>query len=1074
LTPLLTLIIALHTGQAAQPVEPRLMRFPAIHGDTVVFAYAGNLWVTKTSGGMARRLTSDPGQESRPFISSDGKTVAFTGEYDGYPNIYTIPIEGGEPKRLTFDPEGDICTGWAPDGKITYISTSGNFTARQFCLYKVDPAGGLPQRTVLNEVSSLSFFPDGNTIAYTRQLSFLFNWRRYRGGSQGKISFYNFATNKYWELPTKREQSFYPLVVGKELFYISDKENGVENLFRYNLDNKREAQVTHFDGADIKTPNTDGKTIVFERDGLLFLYDIATGKVSHLETTIAGEDLSARPYLRKVSGEITSLSLSPSGVRVAVEARGNIFSVPAKNGDTRNLTELKGSRARYPNWSPDGKTIAYISDQTGGYEIYTKPQLGGSATQLTSHTTGSINDLDWSPDGKYLRFAKTDNTMWLLEVATKKLTKMATAPFHFGDVDWSPDSKWIVYLSDGANHFASTYMYNVSTGQTNAVDDGTYNDSHVAFDQDGRYLYLVSSRTFHPTYGEYEFSLKVDESDRIYVIPLTKTVRNPLTVSSDEEPEEEPTHPMSPPHPGSMPHPTAPGAPKEVQVDFDGISSRILPLPLPPSEYPAIIGSSNGVFYYNAGILSRFDLPTRESTPVMTGLFGAFTMNQSRTKLAYYVAGGLGILDVHPGLAFGQGRVDLSSLEEVIDPRAEWRQMFWEAWRAERDSFYDPHFNGVDWDAVGKHYSEYLKWVDNRADLNYVIGLMIGELGTSHSYVIGGDLGNRIPQPIPVGLLGADYESVGNHIKFSKIFRGHDYDETARGPLAEPGVIVHEGDYLLAIDGIPVDGHTNPDSLLLDKVNRYVTLTVNSNPSSEGARTVRVRPVGSELNLRYYDFTDRASDYVSKMSGGKIGYMQIRDTAEQGSIDFIRGFYPQVDKEAMIVDERWNSGGYIQPWFVDTLSRKVFAMAEERNATHTPIEPAISGPKVMMINGYSGSGGDFFPWMFREAKLGPLIGERTWGGLVGINEAPNLVDGGIVTVPSFAIYDPKTGEIIAENHGVAPDIAVDQRPDKVALGEDPQLEAAVAYLLKELKDHPIERKSIDIPVVGPLGRVHHN
>lgn len=1048
------------------------MRFPSIRGDTVVFTYAGDLWVAKTSGGLARRLTSSPGVETRPFISADGRTVAFTGQYDGLTNIYTIPIGGGEPKRLTYDPEGDQCVGWTPEGRIAYISNAGNFTNRQYRLWTVDPNGGLPHKTVLNELSSLSFFPDGKTIAYTRQLSFLFNWRRYRGGSQGKISFYNFAENRYWELPSKREQSFYPLVVGKELFYISDKANGVQNLYRYNLDSKHEVELTHYTDEDIKTPSTDGKTIVFERDGLLYLYDIAGGTARKMDTKIVSEDLSARPYLRNVSTQISSLSLSPSGVRVAVEARGNIFSVPAKHGDTRNFTNLSGARARLPQWSPDGKTIAYITDQTGGYEIYTQAQLGGTPTKLTSETSGTITDLDWSPNGKYIRFSKTNRTMWLLEVATKKLIQMAKAPYSFGDTDWSPDSRWISFINVGSNSFGVVYLYELATGKTTAIDDGSFNDSHVSFDLNGKYLYIVSSRSFHPTYGEYEFSLKVDDSDRIYVVPLTKATANPLTVQSDEEPDTGGASSTPKPHTGPPPKADGAGGPPEVKVDLDGISSRILPLPMPATAYQAVLGASNGAFYYSNGTLAKFDMESHESTPIMSGLFGALSMNPSRTKLAYYALGVLGVLDVHPGLAMGQGRVDISDVEEVIRPRDEWRQMFWEAWRSERDQFYDPHFNGVDWNEVGKHYEHYLQWVNNRADLNYVLGLMIGELGTSHSYVIGGDLG-PMPRPIPVGLLGVDYEVSGNNVKFAKIYRGHDYDETARGPLAEPGVQVHEGDYLLAIDGTPVDGHTNPNSLLLNKVNRYVTLTVNSQPSMTGAQTVRVRPVASEANVRYFDFTDRAAEYVSKASDGKIGYMQIRDTAEQGSIDFIRGFYAQTNKEAVIVDERWNGGGYVQPWFVDTLARKVFAMAESRDSINSPIEPAIGGPKVMLINGYSGSGGDFFPWMFREAKLGPLMGSRTWGGLVGIDESPNLVDGGIVTVPSFAIYDPKTGEIIAENHGVDPDIDVDQRPDKVAEGQDPQLEAAIAYLVKELREHPNKNKPIDIPTVSPLGKVGH-
>ncbi len=1054
---------ALLQGEA---IEPRLMRTPAIRGNTVVFSYAGDLWVTSTAGGIARRLTSSPGVEAYPQISADGRTVAFTGQYEGFSNVYTIPIDGGEPKRLTYDVEADVCLGWTPDGKIAYASTAGNFINRQQRLWLVDPEGGLPQRTAINEVATVSYFADGKTIAYERQNSYRFNWRHYRGGSQGKISFYNFPENKYWELPAKREQSYFPLAVGRSVFYISDKGTGVQNLFRYDLDNQSDHRLTHYADADIRTPSTDGKTIVYERDGLLYMYDIASGDAHKLDTRILSEDLGARPYVRNVANQIAGLDISPTGVRVAVEARGNLFTVPAKHGDTRNFTNLSGARARTPRWSPDGKTIAYITDQTGNYEVYTQPQLGGTPTQLTSGTTGTINGIDWSPDGKYIGIYKSDNSFSLLEVATKKLTQVAKPPYPLGGGDWSPDSRWIAFIESGPNGFSSLFLYELATGKTTAVDDGEYDDSSVAWDQNGKYLYLVSSRTFGPTYGRYEFSLKVENSERIYVIPLAKDTPNPLTVQSDEEPEAA----ASAPSPKPQPAPPAGAGKLEVKVDFDGISSRILPLPLPAGNYGLVTGTNNGFLYESGATISKFDLDSRESAPILSGVLGRVAINPNRTKLAYSTPGALGVIDIRPGNAAGAGRVDTNAIEEVINPRDEWRQMYWETWRYERDHYYDPGMRGLDWNAIGKHYEHYLQWVNNRADLNYVLGLLVGELGTSHSYVIGGDLG-PLPRPIPIAYLGADYESVQNHIRFAKIYRGHNYEEDARGPLAEPDVIVHEGDYLLAIDGAPLNGHTNPSSLLLDKVNRYVTLTVNSTPSLAGARKVRVRPTDSEGTIRYYDFTDNARKMVNELSHGRIGYMHIRDTAAQGSIDFVRGFYPQTDKDAVIVDERWNGGGYVQPWFVDTLARKMYAYAKDRDLKTSPIEPAIVGPKAMLINGYAGSGGDFFPYMFRFAGLGPLIGERTWGGLVGINSQPNLVDGGVVTAPAFAILDPRTNEIIAENHGIDPDLVVDQRPDLVAKGQDPQLEAAIKYLLDQLQKNPPKPIPNQVPKVSPLGGV---
>ncbi len=1055
-------------GQGGDTTEPRLMRTPAIHGDTVVFSYAGDLWVTKkNSGELARRLTSHPGLEARPKISPDGNWVAFTGQYDGGSNVFVIPITGGEPRRLTFDVEGDNCLGWTPDGKIAYSSIGGNFINRQQRLWLIDPKGGLPISTRINEISELSYFPDGQTIAYTRFNSYAFNWRHYRGGSQGKISFYNFAENKYSELPSKREQSFFPMVAGRDVYYISDKANGTLNLYEYNLDTKSDKQLTKYADADIRYPSTDGKTIVFERDGYLYTFDIASKSIEKLSPHIASENLIARPYLRSVANQVSALALSPSGVRLAMEARGDIFSVPAKTGDTRNLTRSSASRERFPSWSPDGKTIAYMSDESGQYEIYTKPQMGGEATQITKNSPFSIENFQYLPDGKSLGIQTVAGEYFLLDLATKQIKSVIKSKYGIGDIDVSPDSKWIAYSESGTNQFNSLFLYEIATGKRTKVTDGYYSDSNLSWDLNGKYLYVVSARTFGPTYGNYEFSLKVENAQKIYVVPLLKSTGNPLIAPDEEEPDASAAGAA----PKAGPPAAAPAGPQPIKIDLDGLGDRFIPLPLPNGNYPFVIGANNGVYYVANGSLMKFDLGSRESAPILAGVGGSLTFNQSRTKIAYTAGPTIGVIDARPGNIVGQGKVDTSGLEVMVNPREEWNQMFWETWRFERDNFYDANFKGMNWKAVGDRYHGYLKYVNNRWDLSYVLGMMISEFGTSHSYVQGGDFGITA-RPVSIGHLGADYEVAGNSIRFKKIYRGLSYDESRKGPLSEQGVNVNEGDFLLAIDGIPVDAHTNPDSLLLDKVGRGVTLTVNSTASLTGAKKVRVFPIATEMQLRYIEFVEGNRKKVAELSGGRIGYMHISDTAAQGSIDFVRGFYPQVDKDAMIVDERWNGGGYIQPWFVDTLARKVKAVIQPRNGVDRPEESAIEGPKVMLINGYAGSGGDFFPWMFKQAKLGPLIGKRTWGGLVGINGGVPLLDGGTVTSPAFSIYNPETNEIIAENHGVDPDIDVDNRPDLVALGQDPQLEAAIKYLLEQLKNKAPRKERTKLPTVAKDGQIN--
>jgi len=1053
--------------QDTATIQPRLMRSPAIHGDTIVFTYAGDLWVSKTDGGgLARRLTSSPGIEVRARISPDGKWVAFTGQYEGNQDVYVIPIEGGEPTRLTYEPEADIVIGWTPDGNISYSSTAGSFTNRQPRLWYVSPKGGLPIRTPVAEAVEASFMPGGDEIVYNRMNSYGFNWRRYRGGTQGKISFFNLKTNAYSELPQGREQSYFPMYAKNAVYYISDRNFGTLNLYKYDLASKKTSQLTQYKDEDIKYPSTDGDSIIFERDGFLYTYAIDGGAIKQLSPKIASENLSARPYLRPLGNQIANFSISPSGARVVVEARGELFSVP-KQGDTRNLTQTSGARERFPNWSPDGKSIAYVSDATGNYEVYVQPQLGGAPTQLTTASGLSINNLGYSPDSKKLMITTESNELWVLDIATKGLKKLLTAQYGFGSPEFSPDSKYIACVNAGSNLNPALTVIDVNSGEVHKVNDGRYQDTGVTWDRNGKYLYFTSARTFAPSFGTFEFSLKVDNAQRVYVLPLTNDLGNPLTVPSEEEPDQTP--PTKPTTPPTTP-PTPPAADAGNKIDWDGLGSRAIPLPMGAGSYGGLIGATNGVFYASGGTLSKFDLTSRESSPIMQGLIGGFDMNLSRTKLAYFAAGTLGILDVRPGLALGQGRVDTSSVEAIIKPREEWKQIFWEAWRFTRDNYYDPGFRGMDWKAIGDHYATFLPNINHRSDLNYVLGLMIGELGTGHSYVSGGDFGPG-PAPVPVGNLGADYEISAGKIRFKKIYRGDNFDESHRGPLGEPGVSVKDGDYLLEIDGKPLDSSTHPDSLLLDKVGKYVTLTVNSSPSLEGSHKIRVRPLGNEAELRYYSWVEENRQYVEKMSGGRIGYMHIPNTQFQGAVELIRGFYAQTDKDAVVVDERWNGGGYIQPWFVDTLGRKIRAGIQQRNAGDGQDAVAIEGPKALLINGYAGSGGDFFPWMFRQSKLGPLIGTRTWGGLVGIGAGAPLVDGGSITAPGFSIYDRATGEIIAENTGISPDIEVDARPDLVAKGQDPQLDAAIKYLQDQLAKLPPKKVRMIIPPVSKDGRV---
>jgi tricorn protease len=1029
-------------AQEGTPAEARLMRFPAIHGDTVVFTYASDLWVANRKGTEARRLTSHPGDEVRARISPDGTLVAFSATYDGNPDVYVVPISGGAPKRLTFDPNTDNVIGWTPDGKIMFTSGATTHSVRITRLCTIDPAGGLPNETVLEEVSDGSFFADGKRFAYNRVNSHTQNWRRYRGGRQGKISLYDFSNNTYEELPSKRENSWFPMVVGRSIYYASDRNEGTVNLYRYDLDSKRDAQLTNFGDADIKWPSTDGKSIVYERDGYLYSYDIAGNRTDKLTFRMPSDELGRRPYTLKVGRRIGGFSISPSGARVAVEARGDIFTLSTK-GEARPMSQTPGARERQPEWSPDGKMVTYLSDESGEYQIVGQPNQGGEKVALSDHKGVSIRNYQWSPDGKWITFSTTANDIVLLDPKTKverpvyKIENDGTSVY-----SWSPDGRWIAYSLPGKNGFGALHMYEVATGKSTKITEGLYDDQFPTFDLNGKYLYFTSARTFSPTPGRYELSLKVEDADRIYVLPLAKDTPNPLFPKPEEEPD------------GTSPAPSAPNS--EVRIDFDGIEGRAIALPIPAGGRAGLNGARDGVFYNTfdgtEGLIRKFDLNRKRSITILRGGPLNLSFNPSRTKLAYASGDVLAVADVAPDIVLGTGRIDTSGLETTVDPAAEWKQMFWETWRLERDNFYDPKILGQDWNAVGARYAKYLPYVTHRSDLSYVLGLMIGELGTSHSYVNPPPGDFDAERFASAAMLGADYEASNGLVRFRHIYPGALSDESLRGPLGEPGLNVKAGDYLLEIDGHAVDAKTHPNSLLLNKANKVVTLLVNDRPSREGARRIMVRPVPNETQLRYMDWVEENRRKVAQMSGGRIGYLHYPSTGPDGQVEFIRGYYGQTDKDAMIFDDRYNSGGYVQPMVVPTFGRASQSLTYSRNRTGVGSElSAVNGPKVMLTNYYAGSGGDFTPWLFKDAKLGTLIGTRTLGGLVGISGYYNLMDAGQVSAPSFAFYDPKTGEWIAENKGIDPDIYVDARPDLRAKGQDPQLEKAVEVLMAQLR-----------------------
>lgn len=1053
---MLSLALALAVAQG-DIADARLLRSPDIHGDRIVFTYASDLWLADRRGGVARRLTSHPGMEMYAKFSPDGKRIAFTASYEGNPDVYVMPAEGGEPQRVTFGPEGDKVLGWTPDGKIAFASTAGSPGYVQPRLWLARPEGGMPIPTKIFEIADGSFSPDGKRIAYNRVNSHQFNWRRYRGGTQGRISIWDTTTDTYSELPSGRENSWIPMWVGDSIYYISDRNQNAVNVYRYDTKTKKSEQITRFTDYDVRLPSTDGRRMVFEVGGKLMVLDLDTKRTETVAPLILGDKILTRPALRRLGDQIGQVAVSPTGARVVVEARGELFSVPAKNGITRNLTDSAGSREGKPVWSHDGSKIYFVSDASGEVRLYEVPQMGGEPKMLETDPSHRIDNFRLSPDGKKISYTTITNELYLFDLEKKSTEKVFEGRYSAEAYDWSPDSKWIAYVRPGNNLLGAVHLYNVETKAHTQVTEGFFNDQDVAFDQNGQYLYLLSARNFELAPGDFELTMNLANSMRLYALLLRKDAANPMEPKSDEEPDQSQ---QQKPAQGGPQQPQG-GEKKEegIRIDLEGLGGRLVSLPVNANGARGLIGLQGGVMLVKQTGLQGYSMDQRRAYDILQAPVRALDVNAKRTKMAFLSGRTVGVADIREGINPQAVAVNTNDVEAVVDPRAEWRQIYWEAWRYQRDHFYDPGMLGLDWKAIGQKYAELLPFVAHREDLNYVLGLMIGELGTSHAYVGGGDRGVVMPS-LPTGLLGADYEIENGKVKFARIFRGVQYDDTAQAPLGQPGVDVADGEYLLAIDGKPVDEDNPPAKWLAGKVGKPVVLTVNKEPRMEGARKVVVRPVGEEDRLRYAQWVEDNRRKVAELSGGRIGYIHIPNTSAEGIYGLLKGFFAQFDKDALILDERFNGGGWIPTFMVERLAQQIVAGAVARNVPGAePIPGQVHvGPKVMLINQYAGSGGDMLPWLFRQMKLGPLIGMRTWGGLVGISGSAPLVDGGFLSSPSFGIFDPKTNKWIAENTGVDPDIEVDNRPDLVAKGRDPQLERAVEYLLDQLKKSPPKRK----------------
>ena len=1081
----LLVCLSVCVGEIATAAETRLLRHPTVSRDAIAFEYAGDLWVVSRGGGQARRLTSTPGAETEPYFSPDGSQIAYSSTEAGNTDVYVVSAAGGEPKRLTYHPGLDRVRGWTPDGRRVLFGSARDSVPQEsfFRLWTVSGDGGLPEPLPLPRAFSGAYSPDGKHLAYEDiSVSFIPNWyeasmwRHYRGGRTHPIRVMNLADYSVEKLPWNNSNDTDPMWVGNTIYFLSDR-NFTVNLFSYNTGTKQLTQLTHHNDYDVMSASAGADAVVYEQAGYIHLLDTKTGKAQKLTIEVSGDLPWAQPQFKKVATMIRASALSPTGVRAAFEARGDIFTIAAEKGDSRNLTHTSGAHDRSPLWSPDGSQLAWFSDSTGEYQL-----MIGDATGVTPPraiplpSTAYFSGAEWAPDGARIVLQDNHRSLWILEVASGKTSKIDTDnypdPSRQFDAVWAADSKWISYSKNLPSHLRAIFVYSLADSTSHQITDGLADSISPAFDAGGKYLYFLSSTDYGPRTGWLEMS-SLDRPVRraIYLAVLSASDPSPLLPETGDEPSPAPA--------GERPKPEASKA-VSVHIDFDKIGQRIISLSVPAADYSNLSAGPAGTIFYTEPASSspvaplkllRYQLKERTAAPFLEGI-RSYTMSGDKKKILYQAAGGgttprWGIVPTDKPGKVGDGALNMDQLQMRVDPRAEWADIFRESWRLQREYFYDAKMHGNNWQAVYDKYSPFVPYVGHRADLGYLIAMVGGELTVGHSYLTApGDTPGE-DNPVPVGLLGADYTVDKGYYRISHIYSGENWNPDLRAPLSAPGVHVSEGDYLLEVNGKPLMSPTNVYSLFEGTAGHQTLIRVNSTPSMEGSRIVTVVPVPSEDGLRTRAWIESNRRLVDRLSGGKLAYVWLPNTAGPGYTSFTRYYYAQQDKEGAIIDERYNHGGMVADYIVNELDRKVMGYFAVRDGAETTSPMAgIYGPKVMVINESAGSGGDALPYYFHQRKIGPLVGTRTWGALVGTLGTPQTIDGGGITAPALAFYD-LSGKWAVENEGIAPDIEVEYTPADVNHGHDPQLERAVQEAMKMLKDNPVHR----VPRPAPIDRV---
>ena len=1082
----LILITSLAVCDAALAQGTRLLRRPAVSRELVAFEYGGDLWTVPRSGGQARRLTSTPNAEIDPWFSPDGTRLAFTATVGGNTDVYVVPVSGGEATRLTFHPSLDAARGWSPDGRSVLFASTREavpvpglpsiFRLWSVALTPSGAVGGVPAVLPMPRAFTGTYSPDARRIAYEEiGLGFASDWaqnqsslwRNYRGGRTRPIRLITLADNSVEKLPWANSNDSSPMWIGDTVYFLSDR-NGTTNLFSHRPGAKDVTALTRHDGFDVMNASATSDAIVYEQGGDLHLLELTSKQSRRLTIEVSGDFPWARPQLKKVASMVRSAVLSPTGVRAAFEARGEIFTVPTEKGQPRNLTQSSGAHDRSPVWSPDGRDIAWLSDASGEYQLMIAEQTGVTTPRAVALPSRAFFSAPvWSPDGKQLLLEDNHLNLWTIDVASGAAVKLDTDtyddPGRRFDAVWSPDSQWVAYSKSLDSHLRAILLYSIADKRAHQVTDGLSDATAPAFDTSGKYLYFLASTNYALRLSWLEMSsLDRPATRAVYLAVLSAGEPSPLLPETGDEP-------VRTAGDGGKPAP-----PPAMRVDITGIDQRILALGVPAGDYASLTaGPAGSVFYLETPrgggpaplILHRYQLRERRAAPFLEGI-RSYSLSSDGKKLLYRADGNRwGVVVTDRPAKVGEGAIDVAGLDALIDPRAEWAQIFRETWRIQREYFYDAAMHGANWQAVYDKYRPLVPFVAHRTDLSYLMAMVGGELSVGHSYISGpGDQPDT--DPVSVGMLGADYAIENGRYRIRKIYTGENWNPELQAPLSAPGVQINEGDYLLEVNGRALAPPTSIYEIFQGTAGRQTLIRVNATPALEGSRVITVVPVASDDALRTRAWIENNRRLVDKLSGGRLAYVWLPNTGMPGYTAFNRLYYAQQNKEGAVIDERYNQGGMVADYIVNELNRPLMGYFARRDGKPSPSPMVgIYGPKVMIINESAGSGGDALPYYFKQQKIGPLVGTRTWGALVGTLGIPATIDGGGITAPSLAFYDIN-GRWAIENEGIAPDIEVEITPADAAAGRDPQLERAVQEAMKLLEQTPVKR----VPRPAPIDR----